>query len=73
MKLSNNLYKALKWNVLIFLPALTSFLGVIGSELGWEFTQSLLTIMTAFTTFLGSLIGISSVYYHNEHNEQGDL
>lgn len=69
MILNDKFYRALKWNVLVFLPALTSFVGVIGREFGWEFLPSILSIMTGLTSFLGALIGISSVNYHNSNED----
>lgn len=60
---SNRTYDILKWLVLVFLPALTTFVGVLGAALGWPNTDTVLTIMVAVTTFLGSLLGISNIQY----------
>lgn len=60
---SNRTYDVLKWLVLVFLPALTTFVGVLGAALGWPNTDTVLTIMVAVTTFLGSLLGISNIQY----------
>ena len=60
---SNRTYDVLKWLVLVFLPALTTFVGVLGAALGWPNTDTILTIMVAVTTFLGSLLGISNIQY----------
>lgn len=66
MKLKNKTYDTLKWLVWIFLPALGVFLGVLGQTLGWENTDTALTILTAFTTFLGAITGVSNKQYHEE-------
>lgn len=60
---SNRTYDILKWVVLVFLPALTTLVGVVGATLGWSNTDTVLTIMVAVTTFLGSLLGISNIQY----------
>lgn len=64
MKLSNKAYDILKWIVMVFLPALTTFAGVILNSFNVQGTETILTIMIAFDTFLGSLLGISSINYN---------
>lgn len=66
MKLSNKTYDVLKWLVWVFLPALGVFLGVLGQTLGWENTDTALTILTAFTTFLGAITGVSNREFNKE-------
>ena len=68
MKMSNKVYDILKWITLVFLPALTTFVGVILNCFHVEGTEVILTIMVGFTTFLGSILGISSLNY-NEGDE----
>lgn len=63
MKLSNKTYDILKWIAQIFLPALTTFYGVIGATCNIPYVQETLTIMVAFDTFLGALLGISNKAY----------
>ena len=60
MKLSNKTYDVLKWLVWVFLPSLGVFLGVLGQSLGWSNTDTVLTILTAFTAFLGAITGVSN-------------
>ena len=52
--MSNKLYDVLKWITLVFLPALTTL------------TDIVLTIMTAVTTFMGAVLGISNINYKNK-------
>lgn len=66
MKLSNKTYDVLKWLVWLFLPALSVFLGVLGQSLGWDNTDTLLTILTAFTAFLGTITGVSNKEFNKE-------
>lgn len=64
MKMSNKVYDILKWIVMVFLPALTTFVGVILNSFNVQGTETILTIMIALDTFLGSLLGISSINYN---------
>ena len=63
MILPNKVYDFLKWFTLIFMPALTTFVGVILNCFNVEGTEIILTIMAGFTTFLGSILGLSSINY----------
>lgn len=64
MKLPDNVYNFMKWFTLIFMPALTTLVGVILNVFHIECTEIVLTIMTALTTFLGTILGISNVNYN---------
>lgn len=66
MKLNNKVYDVLKWITIVFLPALITFAGVIMNTLNFEYTQIVLTIAVAFDTFLGSILGISTLSYNKE-------
>ena len=66
MKLSNKTYDVLKWLVWVFLPALGVFLGVLGQSFGWANTDTVLTILTAFTAFLGAITGVSNREFNKE-------
>lgn len=66
MKLSNNVYDVLKYIVLIALPAFITFANIVGVQLGYEMT-TIIVVLTAFNTFLGTLIGISSIKYNKEN------
>lgn len=64
MKMSNKVYDILKWITLVFLPALTTFVGVILNCFQVEGTEVILTIMAGFTTFMGSILGLSNYNYN---------
>ena len=68
MKLDNNTYNYLKWIVVVLLPALGTLIGTVGTAFNWEHTQITLVIVTAVTTFLGTLIGVSTIGYNNAQN-----
>ena len=64
--MSNKVYDALKWITLVFLPALTTLVGVILNCFNVSCTDIVLTIMTAVTTFMGTVLGISNINYNNK-------
>lgn len=68
--LPDKIYDILKWIVLVFLPALTTLVGVIGSVYGWANLEAVLTIMTAVTTFLGAILGVSTAQYNQKNKEE---
>lgn len=69
MKLNNKVYDVLKWITIVFLPALITFAGVVMNALNFEHTQIVLTIAVAFDTFLGSILGLSTLSYNKEKGE----
>jgi hypothetical protein len=64
MVLSEKVYDVLKWIAQILLPALTTFVGVILKCFNCPYTDIIITIMVAFDTFLGTILGISSHNYY---------
>ena len=56
--MSNKVYDVLKWITLVFLPALTTLVGVVLNCFNINCTEIVLTIMTAVTTFMGAILGI---------------
>lgn len=66
MKLSNNVYDFMKWFTLLFMPALTTFVGIIMNCFQVNCTEIVLTIMAGFTTFLATILGISNLSYKKE-------
>lgn len=65
MKLSNKTFDWLKWICTVCLPALTTLYGVIGNVLNIPYTQEVLTIAAAVIACMGTMLGISSIQYHN--------
>lgn len=59
MKLKDDYYRYLKWFTLIVLPAFGTFVGVVGQSLHQDMSF-IVTIITAFATFLGTILGFSS-------------
>ena len=66
MKLTNKAYDILKWVTLIFMPALVTMISSIGIALEYEHTQVIVIVLSSFTTFLGSILGVSTVSYEGD-------
>lgn len=64
--MSNKIYDILKWIAIVFLPALTTFVGVVLTSLNVGNSEIVLTIMTGFATFLGTILGVSNIKYKKE-------
>lgn len=57
--LSSKAYDILKWLGLIALPAIATFIGVIGSVWGWNDTDAIVATINAIGVLVGALIGVS--------------
>lgn len=66
---SNKTYDVLKWIAMILLPAAITLFGTVGSVLGWDFTDKVITIAVAVDTFLGTILGISSSKYNTNKRD----
>lgn len=64
--MNDKVYDVLKWITLVFLPALTTLIGVVLNCFNIGYTDIVLTIMTAVTTFLGAILGISNINYNKK-------
>lgn len=64
MQISNKTYNILKYVALIFIPALVTFVTTAGVELGYPHTETLTVLISAFGTFLGALLVVSSNSYN---------
>lgn len=71
-KLSNRVFDVLKWIALVALPAVAVFYGAIGPVWGWYEPDKMVYTLTAIDTLLGALLGISTIQYNKEQNEQGE-
>lgn len=72
MKLNNQWYDSLKFISQIFLPALATLVGTLGVAFGYpEVTGLVVTVITAIATFIGSMLGLSSINYYKEDEHNG--
>ena len=68
MILNENVYKLLKWALMIVVPALITLISTLGTIYGWDTSTITLTI-AAIATFLGVITGISNANYYKENSE----
>lgn len=61
--MKNSTYDILKWVIAVVLPALAVLVQTIGTETGWGHTDFAVTIITAVSTFLGTVFMVSSHNY----------
>jgi len=66
MKMSNKVYDVLKFIAQIVLPALATLWAALGKIWGWPLVTEITATICAVDTFLGALLGISSMQYNRE-------
>lgn len=70
MKLNDKVYDILKWIAIVCLPALSTFIVVIGKIWGWgDVALMIAQTVTAIATLLGALLGISTIQYKKESED----
>lgn len=68
MKLSNKMYDILKWIAQYLLPASGTLYFALASIWGLPYGEEIVGTITAVDTFLGVLLGLSTIQY-NKTNE----
>lgn len=63
MQLNDKLYEALKWIALIALPALGTLYFTLAGIWGLPYGEQIVGTIAAVDTFVGVLLGISTVQY----------
>lgn len=53
------IYQWAKWLGLIALPAIATFVGVVGTVWAWPHTDAIVTTINAIGVLVGALIGVS--------------
>ena len=69
MVLKNSIYDKLKWVAILLLPSLATLVAVIFKIWNLPYGNEIAQTITALATFLGAILGISSVQYKRENNE----
>lgn len=64
MKLNNKLYDVLKWVTVICLPALGTLYFALSGIWGFPYAEQVVGTISAVTTCLGILLGISTAEYN---------
>lgn len=63
MKISNSAYDILKWITMLVLPALATLYNVLAGIWGLPYGEAISATIMAVVTFLGAILGISSIQY----------
>lgn len=63
MKMSDKLYDILKWVAMLFLPACGTLYFALAGIWGFPYGEQIVGTITAVETFLGVILGISTVKY----------
>ena len=66
MKLSNKTYDVLKWIAQFFLPASGTLYFALAGIWGLPYGEQIVGTITAVDTFLGVILGISTMNYNKE-------
>ena len=61
---SDRVYRVLKWICILFLPALATLWFTLGKIWGFPYLAEVEGTIVAIDTFLGALIGISTLQYN---------
>lgn len=69
MIMSNKVYDILKWIAMVVLPALGTLYFAFAGIWGLPFGEEVVGTIMAVDTFLGTVLGISSVKYNKKTTE----
>lgn len=64
MKLPDNVYNVLKWITMILLPAVATLYFALSGIWGFPYCEQIVGTIAAIETFLGALLGISTIQYN---------
>ena len=64
--MSNKVYDVLKWIALVALPAIGTLYFALAGIWGFPCAEEVVGTITAIDTFLGVVLGISSVQYNKK-------
>ena len=70
MKMSNKVYDAIKFIAQIVLPALATLYFALASIWGLPYGEQIVGTITAIDTFLGAILGISSMQYNKGNDSR---
>lgn len=67
--MSNKMYDILKWIAMVVLPAIATLYFALAGIWGFPYGEEIVGTITAIDTFLGALVGITSVKYNKKADE----
>lgn len=68
--MSNKIYDVLKWIAQILLPAIGTLYFAIASIWGLPYAEQIVGTITAIDAFLGALLGISTMQYNKQQEDE---
>lgn len=70
--LTNKAYDVLKWIAQLLLPALGTLYFALAGIWGFPYGEQIVGTITAVDTFLGVILGLSTMQYNKQQNEPPD-
>ncbi len=70
MKLPDNVYNVLKWITIILLPAISALYFALSGIWGFPYAEQVIGTIAAIQTFLGAILGISTITYNKNKEEK---
>lgn len=63
---NSKIYDVLKWIALVVLPAIATLYFALSGIWGFPYGEQIVGTITAIDTFLGAILGISSINYNKQ-------
>lgn len=70
MKINDKVYTVLKWVTMIALPAIGTLYFTLSGIWGFPYAEQVIGTITAISTFLGVILGISTSQYNKSKKEK---
>lgn len=70
MMIPNSVYDKLKWVCMVGLPALATLWFALGKIWGFPYLAEIEATIIAIDTFLGAVLGISSINYNSKLSDK---
>lgn len=71
--LSDRAYEILKWLCVICLPAISTCYFALAGIWGFPYAEQIVGTISAITTFIGVLIGVSTIQYNKNKTTIKDI
>ena len=71
--MSNKVYDILKWIALVLLPAIGTLYFALAGIWGLPYAEAVCGTIMAVDTFLGTILGISTVQYNKKLKERSEF
>ena len=70
MRMSDKVYDALKWIAQYLLPASATLYFALANIWGFPYAEQVVGTISAIDTFIGVMLGISTVQYNKDNKEK---